>query len=75
MGYYRIFGGPIECLDTHVLLDPFEEQLDLPATSVKLCDRQCRQCEVVGQKNQVSVLLDAPRENVQFQIDSLHFRL
>ena len=36
-----------------MLFDPFEEQFDLPATTVKLGDRQRRQIEVVGQKDQI----------------------
>jgi hypothetical protein len=35
-----------------MLLDPLEEQLDLPATAIQLCDRKGWQCEVVGQKDQ-----------------------
>jgi hypothetical protein len=39
-------------LDSQVLLDPFEEQLHLPAVLVKLGDDRCRQRRVVRQKNQ-----------------------
>src|SRR5271166_1985759 len=35
-----------------MLLDPFEEELDLPTASVQIGDRQSRQCEVVGQEDQ-----------------------
>jgi len=35
-----------------MLLDPLEEQLDLPATAIELCDRKGWKCEVVGQKDQ-----------------------
>ena len=35
-----------------MLLDPFEEQLDLPTTPIKLGDCQRGQGKVVGQKNQ-----------------------
>src|SRR5256885_724288 len=35
-----------------MLLDPFEEQFDLPAPAVELRDGQCWQAEVVGQENQ-----------------------
>ena len=34
-------------LDAQVLLDPFEEQLDLPAAFVQRCDGQGRQACVV----------------------------
>ena len=36
-----------------MLFDPFEEQFDLPATAIKLGDGQCRQVEIVGQKDQI----------------------
>jgi len=39
-----------------VLLDPFEEQLDLPTAAAQLSDRQRRQGEVVCQKDQAFVL-------------------
>ena len=39
-------------LDTQVLLDPFEEQLHLPAAFVQRCDGQGRQTGVVGQEDQ-----------------------
>ena len=41
-----------ENFDTKMLLDPFEEQLDLPTASIKLGDSDCRQREVVGQEHQ-----------------------
>ena len=44
-----------ELLDAQVLFDPFEEQFDLPAVLVQGSDRQWRQHEVVGQKDQCLV--------------------
>ena len=38
-----------------MLLDPLEEQLDLPAALVELGDREGRQCEVVGQEDEAPV--------------------
>jgi DNA repair protein RadC len=35
-----------------MLLDPFEEQLDLPPASIEFGDREGRQREVVGEKDQ-----------------------
>ena len=49
---YRVLAGAQESLDAQVLLDPFEEQLDLPAALVERSDRQRRQRRVVGQENQ-----------------------
>src|ERR1035437_5633055 len=51
----RVVGVPVKGLDAKVLLDPFEEQLDLPAAAVQLRDGQGRQVEVVGQEDQVLV--------------------
>ncbi len=36
-----------------MLLDPFEEQFDLLAAPIKRGDRECRQCEIVRQKDKV----------------------
>ena len=41
-----------EMLDPQVLLDPLEEQLDLPAALVERTDGQRRQDRVVGQEDQ-----------------------
>ena len=38
LGLYRIVGGAVECLDTEMLLDPFEEQFDLPSALVEFGD-------------------------------------
>ncbi len=35
-----------------MLLDPFEEQLDLPTASIEFGDREGRQRDVVGEKDQ-----------------------
>ena len=43
-----------------MLLDPFEEQLDLPAVAVKFRDRERGQGEIVGKKDQRPVLLLIP---------------
>ena len=59
-----------------MLLDPFEEQLHLPATAVQLCDPQGWQCGVVGEKFQRFValfvmILDAP-EFFRIVVRSFH---
>ena len=41
-----------EGLDAQVLLDPFEEQFDLPAAAVQFGDGERRQDEVVGEEDQ-----------------------
>lgn len=63
---HGVFGGPIECLDPKVLLDPSEEQLDLPAEFVKQGDRQSGKGEVVRQERQITAVVpviksDAPK--------------
>jgi hypothetical protein len=52
LGLDGVLGGSEEALDAQVLLDPFEEQLDLPAAFVEPCNGQCRQGEVVGQEDE-----------------------
>ena len=49
---YGVFTGSVEGFDAQVLLDPFEEQLDAPATFIDECNGQCGETEVVGQKDQ-----------------------
>ncbi len=47
----RILGGSIEGLDVQMLLDPFEEQFNLPALAVQFCNGQwVFNREVVGQE-------------------------
>ena len=48
----RVLARAQEVLDAQVLLDPFEEQLHLPAALVKRANGQGRQCRVVGQEDQ-----------------------
>ena len=47
--FHRILAVADETFDTQMLLDPLEEQLDLPAVFVQRGNRQCRQARVVGQ--------------------------
>ena len=46
-----VLAGAQKTLDAQMLLDPFEEQLDLPTVLVKGGDHQGRQGRVVGQKH------------------------
>ena len=53
--YLRLDGvlaGAKKHLDAQVLLDPFEEQLHLPALAIKIGNQFGLQAEVVGQKHQ-----------------------
>ena len=49
---HGVLAGAEEFLDSKVLLDPFEEQLDLPAALVKRGDSQRWQEHVVGEEHQ-----------------------
>lgn len=49
---HRVLARPQKALDAQMLLDPFEEQLHLPATLVQCGDDQRRQARVVGQNYQ-----------------------
>src|SRR5262249_44550942 len=40
-----------------MLLDPFEEQLDLPPAFVDSCNRQCWESEIVGQEDESPIVL------------------
>ena len=52
LGLYRVLGSSEERLDAKMLLDPPEEQFDLPALPIELGDGQRRHGEVVGKKDQ-----------------------
>src|ERR1039458_4049713 len=45
---YRVVRRAVELFDPKVLLDPFEEQFDLPAALVEGADRRGRQGELVA---------------------------
>ena len=46
----RVLAGAKEGLDSQMLLDPFEEQFDLPSLPIKIADQLGLEGEVVGQK-------------------------
>ncbi len=48
LSFDGVLGSAIEALDAQVLLDPLEEQLDLPAAFVEPGDGDRRQAEIVG---------------------------
>ena len=50
LSFDGVFRGAEEGLDSQVLFDPFEEQLDLPAAFVEFGNGECRQGEVVGEE-------------------------
>lgn len=52
LGLHSVFACAQKVLYAHLLLDSFEEELDLPAVFVQGCDGGGRQTGVVGQKGQ-----------------------
>src|SRR5579885_39476 len=56
LGFDRVLRGSKEGLDAQVLLDPLEEQLDLPAHSVQLRNAQRRQRTLVGQQHEQQIV-------------------
>ena len=57
LSFYRIVGCSLKGLYAKMLLDPFEEQFDLPSALVELGDSQCGKDEIVGEKNQLLLSL------------------
>jgi len=78
LGHDSVFTGAHEGLDLEVLLDPFEEQLDLPAGLVDLSDRGGGQSEVVGQEHEVlsgfrvAVTNSAKRDRAASRLAAVH---
>ena len=52
LGAHGVGAGAVKGFDAQMLLDPFEEQFDLPAAAIELGDGQRRHGEVVGQEDQ-----------------------
>ena len=52
LGAHGVGAGAIKGFDAQMLLEPFEEQFDLPASPIQSRDGQRRHGEVVGQKDQ-----------------------
>ena len=49
---HGVWAGAIKGFDAEMLLDPFEEQFDLPAAAIQLGDGPSRDGEVVGEEDQ-----------------------
>ena len=61
--FYGIYRVAKEMLDGQVLLEPFEEQLDLPAVFVDCGNRQCWHVVKVGEKYQMLASLRVPKRH------------
>ena len=58
-----ILGTTVKIPDAQVLFDPFEEQFDLPAPSVKIANHLGLQLEVIGQEYQGAFALRVAEVN------------
>jgi len=58
-----VLGRAVEGLDPQVLLDPFEEEFDLPTALVDLRDRKWRQRKAVGDENETLGCLGVDETN------------
>jgi hypothetical protein len=61
--FHGVLGSPEKRLDSKILLDPAEEQLNLPAELVKLSDGRSRKSEVIRQKDQIATVVAVIKAN------------
>ena len=54
LGAHRVGRGAVKGFDTQMLLDPLEEEFDLPASPIELGNGQSWHGEVVGQEDEES---------------------
>ena len=57
LGFDGVFGSPEEAFDLEVLLDPFEQQFDLPALLVECCDLAGRAVVIIGDERERGLAL------------------
>ena len=78
LGLYRIFGSSVEGLDAEMLLDPFEEQFDLPSAFVKFGYGRCRKDEIseprifLGPRDEKGEELSQDVEPFEVQVSAVH---
>ena len=65
LSFDSIVAGPIERFDAQVLLDPFEEEFDLPPATIEIGNVPSRESEVVGQQHQSPVGVDVEVMNTR----------
>src|SRR5688572_1947900 len=56
LSLHGVLRGTEECFDSQMLLDPFEEQFDLPATATERRDVCGAEIEMVGEKYEELVI-------------------
>lgn len=52
LGFDGVLRGAVKGFDAQMLFDPFEEQFDMPATTVQFGDDVSGKSEVIGEKHQ-----------------------
>src|SRR6266853_546274 len=70
LGFHRVFGCPEELLDPQTLLDPLEEQLDLPSALVEGADGRGRQTELIGDEEGAGEM--QPMEAGEIDVAAIH---
>ena len=63
LSFDGVLRSAVKGLDAQVLFDPFEEQFNMPATTVQFCDDVSRKSEVIGEKHQSLFPLGIPIPN------------
>ena len=53
----RVFGATVKISDAQMLLDPFEEQFDLPPAFIEIADDLRSNAKIVREKDQETVLV------------------
>ena len=60
LGLHCVLRGSVETLDSQVLLDPFEEQLDMPAIPIQFANGNGRKREIVCNESEGLITLLIP---------------
>ena len=55
LSLHGVWRSPIECFDSKMLFDPFEENLDLPTVLEEHCNGQGWKNEIVGQVDEPAI--------------------
>src|SRR6185437_8332536 len=61
LGFDGVLRGAVKGFDPQMLLDPFEEQFNMPATTIQFSDDVSRKSEVVGEEHQPLFPLGVPK--------------
>lgn len=75
LGSYGVITGSIEGLDSEILLDPFEEEFDLPTTLINGSDGQGGQREIIREESQTLVRFGIEKGNAAKAVGVIPFAL